>query len=170
MRPYPFEDERIFIFSGTIVVMGTLIKTPAELEEEAARFVEELAPNPQGATLVVLSGNLGAGKTAFTKAVAHALGVNGIVNSPTFVLEKIYSLDSARDENAKAFSRLIHIDAYRLESGKDLAPLGFEELMKDAGNLVLLEWPEKVQDALPSPAQKVSIVALQDGSRDISYG
>jgi len=149
--------------------MGTLVKTLAELDAEAARFIGTLAPRSSGAILVALSGELGAGKTAFTKAVAHALGVEETVNSPTFVLEKIYSLDSARGENAKAFSRLVHIDAYRLETGSDLASLGFDELMQDAGNLILLEWPERVADALPTPAARVSLIALPDASRIISY-
>ena len=68
------------------------IKTLAELEEEAKRFVNTLAPSQRDATLVTLVGELGAGKTAFTKAVAHALGVEEIITSPTFVLEKIYLL------------------------------------------------------------------------------
>lgn len=152
------------------------VKTLAEFEEEAARFIGALAPSEHGATLVTLSGELGAGKTAFTKAAARALGVEGAVTSPTFVLEKIYALPPAVGR-APVFKRLIHIDAYRLSSGRELAPLGFDELMRDSGNLVLLEWPEKVADALSPPAARVSIVAdtdegsveRRDGSRDISY-
>ena len=140
--------------------MEKLVQTLTELEEEANRFVSVLAPSQRGATLVTLSGELGAGKTAFTKAVASVLGVEETVNSPTFVLEKIYKLGS----EASKFKRLIHIDAYRLESGSDLAPLGFDELMKDTGNLILLEWPEKVADALPTPAVKISIRIQSDGS------
>ena len=117
-----------------------------------------------GSTLVTLSGELGAGKTAFTKTVAHALGVEEIVTSHTFVLEKNYPL------SGQLFKRLIHIDAYRLEKGEDLAPLGFDELMQDSGNLILLEWPEKVARALPEPSVKISIIANPDGSRIISYG
>ncbi|MDE2021525.1 MAG: tRNA (adenosine(37)-N6)-threonylcarbamoyltransferase complex ATPase subunit type 1 TsaE, partial [Patescibacteria group bacterium] len=64
----------------------------------------------------------------------------------------------------------VHIDAYRLEKGSDLAALGFDELMQDAQNLVFLEWPEKVLDALPKPAARISIEALPDGARTISYG
>lgn len=139
------------------------VRTLAELEAEAGRFVRGLASADAQATLVTLSGELGAGKTSFTKAVAHALGVEEIVTSPTFVLEKIYLL------NEQKFKRLIHIDAYRLEKGADLAPLGFDELMQDAGNIILLEWPEKVADALPSPAVKISIVANPDGSRTVLY-
>ena len=150
--------------------MAKLVKTLAELETEAARFIGELVPKEDGATLVTLSGELGAGKTAFVKMVAKVLGVPETVNSSTFVLEKIYSLDSARDENAKAFSRLIHIDAYRLESGNDLAPLGFDEILKDAGNLIFLEWPEKVSDALPAADTRISFIMNADESRTILYG
>ncbi|HUY05587.1 MAG TPA: tRNA (adenosine(37)-N6)-threonylcarbamoyltransferase complex ATPase subunit type 1 TsaE [Candidatus Paceibacterota bacterium] len=146
--------------------MEKVITTLAELEREAARFAETLAPSPRGATLVALSGELGAGKTAFTKAVAAALGVGETVTSPTFVLEKIYLLGG----EALPFAKLVHIDAYRLESGEDLASLGFDELMRDRGNLVVLEWPEKVSDELPPPAVRISIVAQPDGSRTISYG
>jgi tRNA threonylcarbamoyladenosine biosynthesis protein TsaE len=160
--------------------MEKIIRTLAELEAEVARFVGGLAPSPRGATLVTLSGELGVGKTAFTKAVAKALGVEEIVTSPTFVLEKIYLLPSF-DGHAVLFKRLVHIDAYRLEKGADLAPLGFNELMRDSGNLILLEWPEKVRDALPEPDVKISFTVNTDGSpstkldlvlgsRTISYG
>jgi len=145
--------------------MERMIKTLAELDAEAARFVKELVPKENSATLITLSGELGAGKTAFAKAVAHVLGVEETVNSPTFVLEKIYQLGNGISE----FKRFIHIDAYRLESGSDLAPLGFNELLQDAGNLILLEWPERVADALPEPEMRVSLVALTDTSHTISY-
>ena len=144
--------------------MQKTIKTLAELETEAARFVSRLAPKDASATLVTLSGELGAGKTAFTKAVARVLGVEEIVNSPTFVLEKIYLLPRELGGETPKFVRLIHIDAYRLEKGTDLVPLGFDELMRDAKNLILLEWPENVSDVLPEPAMKISFVVHQDGS------
>lgn len=145
--------------------MEILVKTLVEMEAEAGRFLGELMPREGEATLVTLSGDLGAGKTAFTKAVAHVLGIEETVTSPTFVLEKIYQLGS----EASKFKRLIHIDAYRLEAGSDLAPLGFDELMQDAGNLILLEWPEKVADALPTPTVSISIRVNTDDSRTLSY-
>ncbi|OGG62822.1 tRNA (adenosine(37)-N6)-threonylcarbamoyltransferase complex ATPase subunit type 1 TsaE [Candidatus Kaiserbacteria bacterium RIFCSPLOWO2_02_FULL_54_13] len=143
--------------------MEKAIRTLVELEAEAARFARGLASRERGATFVTLQGELGAGKTAFTQAVARALDVTETVTSPTFVLEKIYLL------NGRQFKRLIHIDAYRLEKAGDLAPLGFDELVQDAGNLILLEWPEKVSDALPIPAVRISFVAHTDGSRTITY-
>ncbi len=149
--------------------MEKTIRSLEELEAEAVNFVGSLAPQSRGATLITLSGELGAGKTAFTKAVAHALGVGEVVTSPTFVLEKIYLLPRERGGPASKFARLVHIDAYRLEKGSDLAPLGFDELLQDAGNIILLEWPEKVADALPPPFKNLSFVAQPDGSRRISY-
>ena len=140
------------------------VHTLAEFETEATRFIGSLAPKKEeSATLVTLSGELGAGKTAFAKAVARALGVEEVVSSPTFVLEKMYLLQD------QPFKRLVHIDAYRLEQGTDLAHLGFDELMQEKHNLIVLEWPEKVIEGLPIPTEKISIIAHADGSRTISY-
>ena len=138
----------------------------SELEEEAGRLITSLAPLESRAALITLSGELGAGKTAFTKAMAHVLGIEETITSPTFVLEKIYLLGG---ETAK-FKRLIHIDAYRLESGKDLIPLGFHDLMQDSGNLIVLEWPERVETALPEPTTKIILIVHEDGSRTLKYG
>lgn len=152
------------IWAVQLLLMQKEIKTLTELEAEAKCFVGTLAPKDASATLVTLKGELGAGKTAFTQAVARALGVEEVVTSPTFVLEKIYLL------NGQLFKHLIHIDAYRLENGTDLAPLGFDELTQDPDNLILLEWPEKVTDALPTPAVRISFFVNPDNSRIITYG
>ena len=97
------------------------------------------------------------------QGVAASLGVVGSVTSPTFVLEKVYEL------RGQPFSKLIHIDAYRLVSGDELRALGFDELMGDAGNLVLLEWPEKVSDLLPAPAHRITLTVPETGGRSITY-
>ncbi|HEX7651764.1 MAG TPA: tRNA (adenosine(37)-N6)-threonylcarbamoyltransferase complex ATPase subunit type 1 TsaE [Candidatus Paceibacterota bacterium] len=144
--------------------MEKLIPSLDALAAEAGEFVRGLRPCTDEATLVTLSGELGAGKTAFTKAAARALGIDETVTSPTFVLEKIYALPEGG-----AFERLIHIDAYRLESGAELAPLGFDDLMRAPGNLILLEWPEKVADTLPEPYKRILLVPMQDGSRILTY-
>lgn len=149
--------------------MEKRIQSLAELAQEAHAFVDALVPSSQGATLVTLSGDLGAGKTAFTKAIATALGIEETVTSPTFVLEKIYMLPAEPDSATQKFERLIHIDAYRLEEGSELAAIGFEALMQDPKNLILLEWPEKVSGALPPPAARLAFVAHDDGSRMITY-
>jgi tRNA threonylcarbamoyladenosine biosynthesis protein TsaE len=144
-------------------------RTLASLEDtltEAARFAAELAPHESNATLITLSGELGTGKTSFTQGVARALGVETPVTSPTFVLQKIYQLP---EEAGRGFARLVHIDAYRLKSGEDLTALGFNSLMEDAKNLIVLEWPERVADALPQAHITVTL-ALSGAGRTISYG
>src|SRR3989344_3743235 len=92
--------------------------------------------NTNGATTLLLSGELGAGKTAFVKALARILGIKEDIISPTFVIMKFYPL------TGQLFKQLIHIDAYRLEKADELTHLGFEELCKDPVNLICIEWPE----------------------------
>jgi tRNA threonylcarbamoyladenosine biosynthesis protein TsaE len=145
--------------------MEKRIDSLEDLEHEAQDFLNNLLPSKEGATLVTLSGELGAGKTAFTKMVAKALGVEDEVTSPTFVLEKVYTLNETSN-----FTHLVHIDAYRLSGGQELRVLGFNELMKDPRNLILLEWPEQVQDALPERVVKLKLAHTGDGSRTLTYG
>lgn len=117
-----------------------------ELRQYAASFAGALQPTSGSATVVTLSGELGAGKTTFAQGIARALGVEEVVTSPTYVIEKIYTLSGQKWE------RLVHIDAYRLKSAHELEVLGWKELLLDAGNLVVLEWPEHVAGIIPANA------------------
>lgn len=139
------------------------IQNLVDLETEAQEFVSTLHPKQEGATLVTLSGDLGAGKTAFTQAVARALGITEPVTSPTFVLAKSYDL------SGKEFSKLLHIDAYRLKEGKDLKALDLAYTLKDTQTLVMLEWPEMVEDGLPRADTAITLKVLSDTEREISY-
>lgn len=133
------------------------------MAEEARVFVAQLVPRAQ-ATVVTLSGDLGAGKTTFAKGVARALGITEHVTSPTFVIMKIYDLEG------QAFKRLVHIDAYRLKGMHHLKVLGWEELLADAGNLILIEWPEKIAGAVPQDAVRLALRYSGEGEREIIYG
>ncbi|VAW19133.1 tRNA threonylcarbamoyladenosine biosynthesis protein TsaE, partial [hydrothermal vent metagenome] len=130
--------------------MNTRLNSLEEMEVFAVSFIKTLSKKKKemGAFVVGLQGDLGAGKTAFTKSVAKALGVGVSVTSPTFVIEKIYKLPvrapHAGGPENEIFSRLIHIDAYRLESGSELTSLGWEDISSDPKNIILIEWPEKV--------------------------
>ena len=136
--------------------------TEDNLEHEASRFLSEL--NPQDtATIVGLYGELGAGKTTFAKALARVLGISKTVTSPTFVLEKIYKLSNQK------FSHLIHIDAYRLESSNELKQLGWDTIVLDKGNLIVVEWADKVEDILPQDTKKVYFKVTGENTRDILY-
>jgi tRNA threonylcarbamoyl adenosine modification protein YjeE len=131
-----------------------------DIDAVAAEILGSLR-HSESATLVALSGDLGAGKTALSQAVARALGVQGAVISPTFVIMKIY------DTKHPAYKRLVHIDAYRLESSSELERLGWRELLADPANLILIEWPEKVPEAIPSGALRVTLSHVNDDEREI---
>jgi tRNA threonylcarbamoyl adenosine modification protein YjeE len=149
---------------------GVRVASADELRSFARDFLRDLAPRPDGATLVTLSGELGAGKTTFAQALARELGVEETVASPTFVIEKVYRLKGQR------WQRLIHIDAYRLRFAKELAVLGWEQLLADSGDLIVLEWPEKVPELIPADAARVRIdidgdtriITIDGGEKEIS--
>jgi len=139
--------------------------------EETKKFAADLigylksgAESREGATLVCLSGDLGAGKTTLTQFVAGHLDIEENITSPTFVIEKIYKLKSP------IFKHLIHIDAYRLKSGEELKNLGWDEIIKDRQNLIFLEWPENVKEILPENAFKVKLETVDEKTREIYYG
>jgi tRNA threonylcarbamoyladenosine biosynthesis protein TsaE len=133
--------------------------SPDELRAHAAAFIAQLRPGFV-ATIVTLSGVLGAGKTTFAQGVAEALGVGEMVTSPTFVIEKKYELPR---ETAGGFARLIHIDAYRLADARELEALGWKEIAADPANLILLEWPERVPELMVEGAIHVRIDIDGDG-------
>jgi len=145
------------------------VRNLKELYAQAESFLEYLAQRPQKdtATVVGLSGELGSGKTAFTKCVASALGVTETVTSPTFILEKIYSIPAGSVLGSR-FATLVHIDAYRMDSAKEMRALNWEEIVLDQRNLVFIEWPEQVIGALPKDMIKVSFEYVNEGVRRIS--
>lgn len=115
------------------------------------------------ATVLALRGNLGAGKTALTKALGKTLGVKRAITSPTFVIEKIYKLPKGG-----SFDHLIHIDAYRLEGKRELESVGWDEVLAHHGNLIVIEWPEQVPGALPRHAFTLDLVFVNDTTRTIT--
>jgi tRNA threonylcarbamoyladenosine biosynthesis protein TsaE len=127
-----------------------------DLQRIAADLVRTLMPIDE-ATVITLSGVLGAGKTTFVQGVARSLGVAEQVSSPTFVIEKVYDLEN------QPWERLVHIDAYRLESAKSLEVLRWHERLADPGNLILLEWPERVPEAMPERAIRLRFEIDGDG-------
>ncbi len=128
----------------------------SEMPKKAADFVATLKPG-KTATVVTLSGELGAGKTTFAKGIAKSLGVDETVSSPTFVIEKIYSLKD------QLFSRLIHIDAYRLKDVHELETIGWQGIVADLENIIVLEWPEGVPSAIPKDAIGIRFDIEGDG-------
>jgi tRNA threonylcarbamoyladenosine biosynthesis protein TsaE len=114
-------------------------------------------------TVVGLSGNLGAGKTAFTKEIAKFLKVKGKVNSPTFVIMKKYPIKIGD------FKFLYHLDAYRLKNHKELIHLGWDEIVSKKEHLIFVEWPENVKKAMPKGSKYVTITQEEGGGRNFKF-
>ena len=131
----------------------------------AAEFARGLESREGGATVIALKGDLGSGKTTFTKAFAAALGVPAEeITSPTFVIEKRFDL-----AGHAFFKNLIHIDAYRLERPEEIQKLGWSETLKGEGNLVLVEWPEHIGAALPPNTPTISFRFIDENTREIVF-
>ena len=139
-----------------------LSKSLSETQKIAHDFLGGLKPNASQATVVGLVGDLGSGKTSFTQSVAEQLGVKDNITSPTFVIQKIYELKN------QSFKHLIHIDCYRLDSAAEMAKLGWREIVADPSNLILVEWPEKIADILPSGMIKVDFRFVDEQTREIN--
>lgn len=101
------------------------------------------------ALVVALEGELGAGKTTFIKGLSKALGVREKVLSPTFVLIHRHKISYKSNWTNKSYRTLFHIDAYRLNSGKDLLKLGVKKIFANPENIVLIEWADRVRKTIP---------------------
>ena len=122
-----------------------ITRSARETQRSAALLAKEIAAKPADkARVIALNGNLGAGKTTFTQGFARALGIIDRIQSPTFVLMKIYSLK--RKKNLK---HLIHIDAYRIEKLREIEHLGLRELFNDKDAVILIEWANRIKKVLP---------------------
>ncbi len=107
--------------------------------------------NLDEATVVTLSGDLGAGKTTLTQGIAREFGIKEKVVSPTFVIIKKYKIKNPKWET------LVHIDAYRLEKNEEMLNLGWQEIIQNPKNLVFLEWPEKISKIIPNKITKIKL-------------
>ena len=137
-------------------------------EEELEPVVEEVLsvlPQREDASLITLSGELGAGKTAFVKALGRELGVGEHITSPTFVVMKSYTTT-----RHSWIQTLVHIDAYRIEDIDEMRVLKLEELYKEPGVLICIEWPEHIKELIREDALEVRIDTLEGEARKISYG
>lgn len=108
-------------------------------ENDTIVLAQKIVADARGGQIITLSGPVGAGKTTFAKAIGAALGIAQTITSPTFTLMSVYELP----RTIHGITKLIHIDAYRLESAAELRAAGVEEYLDDPAALILFEWPEK---------------------------
>jgi tRNA threonylcarbamoyladenosine biosynthesis protein TsaE len=126
-------------------------------EKETENIAEKLAVTLKSGDIITLYGGLGAGKTAFCRGLARGLGITQRVTSPTFTIVNEY-LGGALP--------LFHFDMYRLGGSDELFELGFDDYT-ERGGVVAVEWSERVADALPPNAIKVTITRAGENARTI---
>ncbi len=115
--------------------------------EDTFAIGKEFGEKAKGGEIICLNGDLGVGKTVFTKGVAVGLGITEPVNSPTFTVLQVY-------EDGRL--PLYHFDTYRIEDSYEMDEIGFDDYVYGDG-VSLIEWPERIDDIIPSDAVIVNI-------------
>jgi tRNA threonylcarbamoyladenosine biosynthesis protein TsaE len=129
--------------------------------QQTQAAAEALAPLLRAGDVILLDGDLGAGKTTFTQGLARALGVTAPVTSPTFTLVHTYPTSAGFD--------LLHVDVYRLENESEIVDLALPELVDDNA-VAVVEWGKRATSSLPPPSLEIQLVLTDtDGERVITF-
>lgn len=138
------------------------LKVTKSVAKELAKTIIE-SPKKEGAFVVALTGDLGAGKTSFVQGLAKELGVKKNVLSPTFLIVKSYNLPKRR--------MFYHIDCYRLKNAKELLDLDWKEITSNRENIVAIEWADRAKSIIPKDALWISFAQGDElTTRDIVVG
>lgn len=132
--------------------MTTITHSPSQTQS----LGKKLAQNFVDGTVVCLRGNLGAGKTTLVQGIAKGLGIKRRISSPTFIIVRRYP-------------RFWHIDLYRLTSLEEARAVGIEEILEDKTGVILIEWPEKIEEILPKKRWEIKMEIISEKDREISY-
>ena len=124
--------------------------------EDTMEFALQYAKTLRGGDVVLLDGDMGAGKTVFTKGVALGLGIEEEVTSPTYAYMNDYD------------GRLFHYDCYRIETVEQAERLGLADYF-DMGGICIIEWAQNIAPLLPRIVKKVTIKKISENEREISY-
>lgn len=125
-------------------------------EEETLIWAKEFATTLQAGDVVLLEGEMGAGKTVIAKGIAQGLGITAEVTSPTYAYINSYE------------DRLFHFDCYRVPSEEYAEQLGFSEYF-EAGGVCLVEWSQNIAGLLPPVCKRVEVLKCANGAREIRF-
>ena len=130
-------------------------KVITKTREETEAFAERYAKTLCAGDIVLLDGDMGAGKTVFAKGVAKGLGIEEEVTSPTYAYMNDYD------------GRLFHYDCYRIETVEQAERLGLADYF-DMGGICLIEWSQNIAPLLPNGVKRVKIIKLTEEEREIT--
>lgn len=163
--------------------------------EETQKMGEDFAQKLTGGDVILLYGDLGAGKTTFMQGLAKGLGIKRRIISPTFIIVRKYEVpgvianevkqtyinneiasssstprndDLKSSRQARTINTLYHIDLYRVSSEDDLKGLGFPEILQEKGAVVAIEWAEKLGTFLPKNRWELHFETLDEDTREIA--
>jgi tRNA threonylcarbamoyl adenosine modification protein YjeE len=122
--------------------------------EETKKFASEIAKKTKLGDVLTLYGDLGSGKTTFTRYLVESLGLKNRVQSPTFVI-------------ARKYGHINHIDLYRMVSEKEVDDLGLKEVLEDNNAITIIEWPELAEKILPKSTVRIYFEYVDENSRKI---
>ena len=137
--------------------------SPEETQKIATDLAQKIIKTKKGA-VIALEGELGAGKTTFIQGFMVALGIREKVKSPTFVLMKKYSINGGTYRG----TNLYHLDCYRISDHKDLKIPELEEILKERGSVVFIEWAERIREIIPKNHITVHIDHISENERKIT--
>ncbi len=135
--------------------MKIKINSLDKIDDAAMDFIRVMGNN----TVFAFRGAMGAGKTTFIKAICETLGVDDVINSPTFAIVNEYRSDSGE--------LIYHFDFYRINKIEEVYDFGYEDYFY-SGSLCFIEWPELIEPLLPKDTVNVSIIVEEDGSRTVT--
>ena len=136
--------------------MDIKINSLDEMGKAAQEFVAAMGDR----TVFAFYGKMGAGKTTFIKAVCEELGVEDVINSPTFAIVNEY-VDGKGEP-------VYHFDFYRIKKEQEVLDIGYEDYVY-SGHVCFMEWPELIENLLPDDAVKVTIEEKTDGGRVVQF-
>ncbi len=137
--------------------------------EETEKLGEEFAKNLKPQDIVFLIGELGSGKTTFTKGVAKGLGIESRVTSPTFVLMRTHRVSNQKSVNRnQKIKTMYHLDLYRLQTEKQSLDIGLSDIFEDPTGVTFIEWPEVGQNIVNKKVWKVTFDCLENDERKIT--
>ncbi|MEA3449529.1 MAG: tRNA (adenosine(37)-N6)-threonylcarbamoyltransferase complex ATPase subunit type 1 TsaE [Patescibacteria group bacterium] len=134
-------------------------------EEGTLAFAEKYAKDLLPGQIIGLIGDLGAGKTIFTKGLAKGLGVQQNISSPTFNIMRLYEIRATKTN--QEIKKFCHIDAYRVESEFEIIDVGVEDFIGQKDTITVIEWADKIRNILPGRTIIINIKLLKKDQREI---